>query len=220
MRTQRQRPTSAGRRRAAGLPDSQAGRRAVFLDRDGTINRDQGHTHRIEDLELLPGAAQAIHRLNEAGYRIIVVTNQSGIGRGLCAEADVERFHAQLNAELARHAARIDAFYYCPHHPVEARGEYRVACECRKPGTALFRKAIRKLRIDVARSYMIGDSPSDIEAGRRVGLTTIQLGDDIRRTAATGSNRPDFVAPDLLRAVRLIPGIRPATQAPQRKRKL
>jgi D-glycero-D-manno-heptose 1,7-bisphosphate phosphatase len=173
-----------------------ADRVAVFLDRDGTINVDRGWTHRVLDLEFLPGAAEAIRLLNEARLLVIVVTNQSGVGRGFYTEEDVEKFHEHMNAELSRQGAQIDAFYYCPHHPTEAKGQYLIRCQCRKPGPALIERAIKDWNIDLTRSYVIGDDPRDIEAGRRVGLATVQL--------TSGPTEADHTASDLLAAARLI----------------
>jgi D-glycero-D-manno-heptose 1,7-bisphosphate phosphatase len=170
---------------------------AVFLDRDGTINRDTNHIWRIEDLELLRGASTAIRLLNQAEFKVIVITNQSGVGRGMYAPDDVERFHAEMNRRLARLHAHIDAFYFCPHHPTEARGQYRRHCRCRKPAPGLLRKAIREHNLDVTHSWIIGDQPHDIEAGRRIGIRGIR----VTRTPTADDGE---TAPSLLTAVRRI----------------
>ena len=116
-----------------------AGRRAVFLDRDGTINEEKDYLWRIEDFVFIPGAPEAIRRLREAGYLVIVVTNQSGVARGYFGMAEVEALHRHLQRELARFGTAVDAFYVCPHHPTEGQGEYRRDCDCRKgrPGLLL-----------------------------------------------------------------------------------
>jgi histidinol-phosphate phosphatase family protein len=140
------------------------GHRAVFLDRDGTIVADPGFLHEPEKVQLLPGAAAAIRRLNEAGYRVIVVTNQSGIARGRYTVADYEAVQAQLGALLTAHGARIDGSYYCPHHPLLSG-----PCDCRKPGLKLFRDAQAAFDIDFARSWWIGDRLSDVQPARLLG---------------------------------------------------
>lgn len=124
---------------------------------------------------MLPGVSKAIRALNRKGFLVIVVTNQSGIGRGMYGRHDVEALHKALNARLKTKGAHIDAFYYCPHHPTAAKEPYRVRCQCRKPGTALFRKAISEFAIDPRASFLIGDSLTDVQAGKRIGLTTIHL---------------------------------------------
>ena len=145
------------------MPD---GRRAVFLDRDGTIVDDPspGFLHEPGRVRLLPGAAEAIHRLNEAGWLVVTVSNQSGIARGLYDEAAFAAVQRRLGELLAAHGAHLDATYYCPHHP-----EITGPCECRKPGVKLFRDAQTALGIDLARSYWVGDRLSDVEPARTLG---------------------------------------------------
>ena len=148
--------------------------RTVFLDRDGVINRKMPEGQYVtgwHDFELLPGVAQAIAQLNAAGLRVLVVTNQRGIALGLYTSADVEAIHQQLALALAVHGARIDGFYFCPHD--------KRACNCRKPLPGLFEQAQAQFpEIDPASSIMIGDSLSDIEFGRNLGLRTIFLEGD------------------------------------------
>lgn len=141
-------------------------RRAVFLDRDGTIVDDPspGFLHEPGKVRLLPGAAAAIRRLNQAGWLVITVTNQSGIARGLHDEAAYAAVQRRLVQLLAAHDARLDAAYFCPHHP-----EITGPCECRKPGVKLFREAQTALGIDFARSYWVGDRLSDAEPARVLG---------------------------------------------------
>lgn len=152
--------------------------RVVFMDRDGTINEEVSYLHRKEDLILLPGAARSVRRLNEAGYQVVVVTNQAGVARGYYTEEDVKTLHGYLNEVLARDQAVIDAFYYCPHHPVYGIGAYRTNCSCRKPDIGMFKAAEQAFKdgINKEESYMIGDKLSDIQAGRRYGVTSILVG--------------------------------------------
>jgi D-glycero-D-manno-heptose 1,7-bisphosphate phosphatase len=134
------------------------GRPAVFLDRDGTIIRDTAYVRDPDDVELLPGAAAAIRRLNERSLPVIVVTNQSGIARGLLTEQDYERVRMRLDTLLAAEGARIDASYHCPHHP-----DFSGPCECRKPRLKLYRRAAVDHGLDLARSFYVGDRKRDVE---------------------------------------------------------
>lgn len=140
-------------------------RPALFLDRDGVVNRERGeHTWRLEDLVLLPDVGAAVRAANDAGWAVIVITNQSGIALGLYTHQDVHRIHTELERRLALERARIDAFHYCPHHPDHGR------CLCRKPGSLLLEKALARHGIDPARSWMIGDRERDIIAARDAGV--------------------------------------------------
>ncbi len=140
-------------------------RRALFVDRDGTLNPDLHYLKEAERLELFRGVGRALRLAHEHGELVVCVTNQSGIERGLYTEQDVHRIHARLNELLAPAGARVDAFYYCPHAP--ERG-----CACRKPGTALFERARDELGLDLAASSIVGDRSIDVEAGRKLGLLT------------------------------------------------
>jgi D-glycero-D-manno-heptose 1,7-bisphosphate phosphatase len=157
---------SAGLRRGA-----LAGLRFVFLDRDGVINRklpEGCYVTRIEDFELLPGAAQAVAKLNANGLTVILVTNQRAIGLDLMTQPELDQLHKHLRQRLAAHGARLDAIYYCPHDPSHR------PCTCRKPETGLFEQAIRDFPgIGSQNSVVIGDSLSDVEAGSRLGMRTI-----------------------------------------------
>jgi D-glycero-D-manno-heptose 1,7-bisphosphate phosphatase len=167
--------------------------RTVFLDRDGTINRgaaEGGYIRSPEEVELLPGAAEAIRPLNELPAKVVVVTNQRGIALGLMSEEDLAAVNARLGELLAAAGAQLDAILHCPHE----KGE----CDCRKPGPGMFERAVREVPgVSLEGAAMIGDSALDVEAGNRLGLTTIRLG-----PSAPGDPEPDFEAPDLLAAVR------------------
>jgi D-glycero-D-manno-heptose 1,7-bisphosphate phosphatase len=143
------------------MPD---GRRAVFLDRDGTIVEDPGFLHKPEDVKLFAGAAEGIRRLNAAGYLVVVVTNQSGIARGLYTVADYRAVEKRLGELLAKQKARIDASYLCPHHPQAPE-----PCACRKPRTKLFLEAQAELGIDFSRSWWVGDRLSDVQPAGTLG---------------------------------------------------
>ncbi|PWB64654.1 MAG: D,D-heptose 1,7-bisphosphate phosphatase [Bradyrhizobiaceae bacterium] len=145
-------------------------RPAAFLDRDGVLNVDAGYVHRPEDFVWIPGAVAAVRRLNDAGYLVIVVTNQSGVARGLFDEDAVRALHAWIDAQLRAAGAHVDAFYYCPHHPDGTVARYARACDSRKPGAGMIARALREWPIDRARSLLIGDKDIDMEAARRAGV--------------------------------------------------
>jgi len=148
-------------------------RRAVFLDRDGTINVEKDYLCRPEEFTFIPGAPQAIRALKDAGFLVIVVSNQSGVARGYFGPAEVEALHAHMQSELAPFATAIDAFYYCPHHPLAGVAPYRVDCDCRKGRPGMLLQAAREYGIDLSRSFMIGDKAADIEAGQAAGCTSV-----------------------------------------------
>jgi D-glycero-D-manno-heptose 1,7-bisphosphate phosphatase len=176
--------------------------RAVFLDRDGTINAEQGYLYRAEDCRFLPGVKEAVKRLNGAGFLVVVVTNQSGIARGYYTETDLEKLHRYMEKEFADSGARIDGWYYCPHHPdfpVESE-----ACDCRKPLPGMLLIAAEELGIDLSSSWMVGDKSADVEAGIAAGCRTIlvRTGYGAVEAAITPEGVP--AADDLLTAVDFI----------------
>jgi histidinol-phosphate phosphatase family protein len=143
-------------------------RRALFLDRDGTLIVDQGYPSRPEQIRLLPGAAEALALLARQGFVLVVVSNQSGVGRGFLTREQAERVHERLVECLAAHGVQLDASYYCYHAPWEG-------CCCRKPSPEMLRRAAEQLDLDLTRSFLIGDKPRDVEAGRAAGCRTIFL---------------------------------------------
>jgi D,D-heptose 1,7-bisphosphate phosphatase len=142
----------------------------AFLDRDGVINEDVDYVHRPEDFRWMPGMPAAIKLLNDAGWLVVVITNQAGIGRGYYTEDEFATFTRWIDGELAAAGAHVDATYHCPHHPTAALGEYRRACDCRKPAPGMLVSAIEDWRPDVARSVMVGDKPSDMQAAAAAGI--------------------------------------------------
>lgn len=183
-------------------------RPAVFLDRDGTLVEDVDFLTEPDQLVLLPGAAAAVRALNEAGVAVALVTNQSGVARGLLDEERLRHVHERLAEMLAEGGARLDGIWYCPHHPDEGEPPYRAACECRKPAPGLLRAAADALDLDLARSFVVGDSVRDVEAGAALGVPGILVatGNGARQRASLGrvtGPAPRF-APDLAAAVRMV----------------
>lgn len=184
--------------------------RAVFVDRDGTLNALNGHVARAEDLQLLPGAGAAVKRLNDAEYRVVLVTNQPVLARG---EADVPalaRIHARLESELGEAGAYLDAIHFCPHHPHKGYPgevpELKRDCDCRKPAPGMVKAAVAAMNIDLAQSWLVGDSTADIALANAVGLRSIlvhtgEAGRDGKYVAT-----PDYVVPSIAEAAALIVG--------------
>ena len=186
-------------------------KRAVFLDRDGTINEQVGYLNHLDRFWLLPGAAQAIRRLNEAGLIVVVMTNQSGVARGYYPESLVETVHRKMEAELAQGGARLDGVYYCPHHPQAEIPEYKQDCPCRKPKPGMILQAAADLGLDPARSFVVGDQLKDIETGRAVNARTVLVKTGYGRGECEyllpkSAIKPDRVAEGLPEAVSWILG--------------
>lgn len=153
-----------------------AARPAIFLDRDGVLNVDKGYAFKPEDLQLTSGTAAAVAELKRRGYCLIVVSNQSGVARGKFGEQDVTRFNAALDKALRRAGGfGIDAFYYCPHLVDGTVEAYAKDCDCRKPKPGMIQKAARELRIDLSRSFMVGDKPDDIDCAEAAGIRGVQV---------------------------------------------
>jgi D-glycero-D-manno-heptose 1,7-bisphosphate phosphatase len=158
-------------------------RRAAFLDRDGVINIDRGYVSRREDFTFVPGVIEGARQLHELGYALVVVTNQSGIGRGLYTKEDFDTLTAWMKAEFAGAGAPLAGVYFCPHHPSEAFGQFRRECDCRKPAPGMLLTAAQELDIQLSASVMFGDKGSDLEAARAAGVPLrILLGTDARET--------------------------------------
>ena len=170
-------------------------RPAIFLDRDGTLIEEVNYLSELEDLRVFPFAAEALHQLKRQGYLIVVVTNQSGIGRGIFDESTMHRIHDQIKNELGD---KIDRFYFCPHAPEKG-------CDCRKPNTGMIKRACEDLNIEITGSWMIGDKPLDIEAGTNAGIKTILVrtgyGDSFDPDSPA---QPDHIEDDLLAAAKRI----------------
>ena len=181
------------------------GRRAVFIDRDGTISEEVGYVNHVSRYRVFPFAAEAIRTLTDAGWLAILVTNQAGVARGYFKEEVIGAVHALLGAELERGGARLDAVYYCPHHPTVGEPPYRLDCDCRKPRPGLVRRAAGELNVDLPASWMVGDRYGDTELARNAGvrsalvLTGYGRG-ELEHQSHDWAHRPDLVAENLLEA--------------------
>ncbi len=183
--------------------------RAVFLDRDGTINEEMGYINHIDRFALLPRTAEAIRLINASGLKAVVVTNQSGVARGMFPESLVGEVHRKMEDLLRAVGTHIDGIYYCPHHPDFGPPEYRKRCSCRKPATGMIERACNELNIDPTQSYMVGDRIMDVEFGHKIGAKGILVLTGYGKGELTYCNgqwrrEPDFIAEDLYAAVRWI----------------
>ena len=178
---------------------------AVFVDRDGTINVDVDFLSSPSQLQLIPRSAVAIKELNDLGVPVIVITNQSGIARGLYSEDDLHRVHAAMDEMLTRYGATISAYYYCPHHPTDGIAPYAKDCECRKPKPGMLLRAKKKFGFDLKRSFIVGDKLVDVQAGKSVGAVAIQVstGYGVAEKDLCADIR-DYYAVDLFDAVQFI----------------
>jgi D-glycero-D-manno-heptose 1,7-bisphosphate phosphatase len=184
------------------------GRIAAFLDRDGTLNEEVNFVRTPEQLIMLPGAAASVRALNDHGIVVCVISNQSGVARGLFTEKDLVPIHTKLERELEREGAWIDRIYYCPHHPTEGKPPYNVVCSCRKPETGMLRQAAQEFGLDLRRSFVVGDRIVDIQAGRAAGATTILVmtgyGPHALDECRENGVIPDFIAANITDATRII----------------
>lgn len=162
--------------------------KAVFLDRDGTINVEKGYLYKKEDFDFIEGTQEAIKLLNDNGYKVIVITNQSGIARGFYNELDMKKLHLHIDSLLASYGARIDAYFYCPHHP-----DFTGDCDCRKPKPGLLFRAAKIYGIDLENSYLVGDKESDIRCAENATVNGVLVG-----AGKQYRNLYDFVSRGLL----------------------
>lgn len=184
-----------------------SGRKAVFLDRDGTIIKQVELMHSVEELYLLPGAARAIGALNNLGFLVVIVTNQPVVARGIIGPKEVDQIHAVLIERLNGKGAKIDAVYFCPHHPEATMPKYRLRCRCRKPGPGMILKGLKKLNINPKKSFMVGDALIDVVSGKKAGLKTIlvKTGPGHARLDEKYKHiKPDFTVKNLMQAVKEI----------------
>ena len=181
-------------------------RRAVFMDRDGTISEEVGYVNHPSRFRIFPYSAPAVRLLNDRGWLAIVVTNQAGVARGYFTEEMIHTVHDQLSDTLVRNGARIDGIYYCAHHPSVGEPPYRTDCDCRKPKPGLIRRAVGDFDIDLAASWMVGDRYNDIELARNAGVKSALVMSGYGRgewehERSSWKLQPDLVAEDLFRAI-------------------
>lgn len=188
------------------MPQTLPGRPAVFMDRDGCLIEEMGYLNHPSRVRILPRTAAAVSRLNAAGIPAIMATNQAGIARGYFSEDTLLLINAEVERQLEQHGARLDALYVCTHHPTAGNPPHRQVCDCRKPKPGLLRRAAEELGLDLSRSVMVGDKPSDVEAGQAAGAAGVLVltgyGRGEWETQRHGwTVEPDHVADDLLDAV-------------------
>jgi D-glycero-D-manno-heptose 1,7-bisphosphate phosphatase len=179
-------------------------RPAVFLDRDGTLLEEAGYLDRLERLVFFPYTIDAVRLLNRAGFAVVVVTNQAGIARGIFKESFVAEAHRHVAERLAAGGARVDGFYYCPHHPEAVVEAFRRDCDCRKPKPGMLTRAAADLGLALDRSFVVGDRWHDLEAGQRVGARTLLVRTGYGRTEEASPKphlRPSAVADNVIEAV-------------------
>jgi len=182
---------------------------AVFIDRDGTMSEEVGYVNHLSRFKLLPNTASAIKLLNESEILAVVATNQAGVARGYFEEDMILKVHDYMRAELTKNGAKLDAIYYCPHHPSVGKPPYKNDCNCRKPKPGMILQAEKELGIDLTKSYMVGDKISDVEFGQKMGLKSVMVltGYGIGEYEYQRKDwkvQPDFLAKDLLEAVEWI----------------
>jgi D-glycero-D-manno-heptose 1,7-bisphosphate phosphatase len=186
---------------------------AVFLDRDGTLIEDPGYLNHPDQVKLLAGAGDAIRELQQLGFKTVVVSNQSGVARGIVTEEMLEQIHTRLRSLLASQGASLDGLYYCPYHPEGIIPKYRRDSDWRKPRPGMLLAAAQEMDIDLESSWMIGNSRADIEAGRSAGCRTILLNTN-RAMPVQGEGRPDHIAVNIREAVNMIKRFRRNERVP------
>src|SRR5579884_2424299 len=188
--------------------------RALFLDRDGTLVHPRHYPSQPEELVLYEDIAPELRSLQAAGFRLVVITNQAGIARGYFTEADLQRMHDYLREQLASLGVRLDAIYYCPHHPEGVIPELAIRCDCRKPQPGMLLRAARDLDIDLPASWFLGDILDDIEAGNRAGCRTVLVDLNTERLPRTPLRRPTFVARDTRHALDVVAAVERGAPVP------
>lgn len=178
--------------------------KAVFIDRDGTINKEVDVLRDLKQLKVLPKTGEAIKELNRLGFLVIVITNQAVVARGWLTEEEIDHIHGVLIERLSKKGAKIDAIYYCPHHPEANLKKYRVKCLCRKPNPGMILKAASEFDINFRKSFMVGDNTKDILAGKKVKVKTILVETGYGGKDGNHNAKPDFTAKNLFEAVKII----------------
>jgi D-glycero-D-manno-heptose 1,7-bisphosphate phosphatase len=182
-------------------------RRALFLDRDGTLVHPRHYPSRPEDLHLYNNIIPGLRDMQQAGFCLVIITNQAGIARGYFTESDLQRMHEHLVKELEQSDVRLDAIYYCPHHPAGVIPELAIHCNCRKPQPGMLLQAAADLDLDLQHSWFVGDILDDVEAGNRAGCRTVLVDLGTESTPEQKLRCPDYVAPDTPHALWIINAI-------------
>lgn len=174
--------------------------KAIFLDRDGVINIDKGYVHKIEDFKFYPGVFEALKKLQDADYKLLIVTNQSGIALDYYTEEDFFRLTDYMLSEFSKRGIKIDKVYYCPHHENGTNPKYTMKCDCRKPESGMIKQGIEEFNIDPSKSFLVGDKENDIKAAHKEGIKAIlvKTGHGMKYVDNTEA---DYIAEDLLDAV-------------------
>ncbi|MGL4788002.1 MAG: D-glycero-beta-D-manno-heptose 1,7-bisphosphate 7-phosphatase, partial [Cetobacterium sp.] len=178
--------------------------KVIFLDRDGTINVEKSYLHKWEDFEFEKNAIEGLKKLKDLGYEFIVVTNQSGIGRGYYTEEDLVTLNNQMTKKLKEFGIEILECFYCPHHPEKGIGKYKVDCNCRKPNPGMLLEGIKKYDVDIENSFMIGDKKGDLEAGKKAGLKSILVLTGYGKKIEEEVKGNYLIAKDLLEVVTIL----------------
>jgi D-glycero-D-manno-heptose 1,7-bisphosphate phosphatase len=177
-------------------------RKTIFLDRDGTLNREAGYINHIQQFELLPGVTNALARLKDSGWQLVLISNQAGVARGYFSEAFLWHLHCELQAELRRSRAELDAIYYCPHHPTAGDFPYRRRCHCRKPQPGMLERAREDLEINMDDSYLVGDRLTDIRLAATNNLKSVLVQSGYGRGECEKLKdspvQPDYIYPSLV----------------------
>jgi D-glycero-D-manno-heptose 1,7-bisphosphate phosphatase len=172
-------------------------KRAIFLDRDGVINEDNGYVSVVDDFEFIEGVIEALKKLKEKGYLLVIITNQSGIARGYFSEQQFNTLTEWMDWSLADRGVDLDGIYYCPHHAKHGIGEYKIDCDCRKPKAGMINEAVKELDIDLSQSILIGDKLSDIQAGIAAGINNNYLVRTGKEISEEGENLATAIYDDL-----------------------
>lgn len=180
------------------------GNRAIFLDRDGVVNKEKNYVHKFENFELVPNALKGLKRIDFENYLVLILTNQAGIAKGYYTKEEFKEFDRQMKDFLSEKGINIAKTYFCPHHSEAKIKKFKKKCSCRKPGIGMLKKAEEEFNLNLSHSYLIGDKTSDILAGKRAGCATILVETGYGGEDELFSIEPDFVVPDLYEAVRLI----------------
>lgn len=187
------------------VTNTPASGKAVFLDRDGVINIDTGYVSHSDDFEFIEGVIEACQKIKAKGYQLVVITNQSGIARGYFSEDEFMTLTEWMDWSLADKGVDLDGIYFCPHHPEKGIGDYKQACDCRKPRPGMINSAVKHLDIDLSQSFLVGDKVSDLKAGKTAGVATNILVRTGKAITPEGEKLADYIVDSLVDVIALLP---------------